>query len=580
MKRVAIIILNWNGSKLMRQFLPSVVQNTPDWAEVIVADNGSTDDSLEMLRTHFPTVKQLVFDRNYGFAEGYNRAIATVEHEYCVLLNSDVEVTPHWLDAPIATLDADPKVVAVQPKIRAWREKEKFEYAGAAGGFMDRYGYPFCRGRVLHVVEKDEGQYDEPADLLWATGACLFVRTAIYKEAGGLDAQFFAHQEEVDLCWRLRTRGYRICCTPASVVYHVGGATLEMEHPRKTFLNFRNNLLMLYKNLPEKDLKPVMRARFWLDYVAALQFLLKGHYPNAKAVYEARKAFSELLPTYASVRAENLRLATGKPIPELMQRSLIWAFYGRGKRRFSALRSYLSIMLCGLVVLLSSCLHEISTTYAPGPVAAVIQEHGDSAFVMANTRLGWLYDSRLSSHLPGECLLLNFTYDPAENEQSEALGYYAVSVTGQQNVERLAVSTSVPAIDRLLTGEQPVADAVSPLDSTLCVQLDDCLFLPVVSWTNQPNNLQWQLSFSPEQQPEVSEGKRIYPLFLRVTATGESSESEPDYAASLYAFDISVLRQAWGGTGERYVKLYNVNGINLADSTVFTWGVTEPIAIH
>ena len=160
MKRVAIIILNWNGSKLMRQFLPSVVQNIPDWAEVIVADNGSTDDSLEMLRTHFPTVKQLVFDRNYGFAEGYNRAIATVEHEYCVLLNSDVEVTPHWLDAPIATLDADPKVVAVQPKIRAWREKEKFEYAGAAGGFMDRYGYPFCRGRVLHVVEKDEGQYD------------------------------------------------------------------------------------------------------------------------------------------------------------------------------------------------------------------------------------------------------------------------------------------------------------------------------------------------------------------------------------------------------------------------------------
>lgn len=445
---------------------------------------------------------------------------------------------------------------------------------------MDRYGYPFCRGRVLHVVEKDEGQYDEPADLLWATGACLFVRTAIYKEAGGLDAQFFAHQEEVDLCWRLRTRGYRICCTPASVVYHVGGATLEMEHPRKTFLNFRNNLLMLYKNLPDKDLKPVMRTRFWLDYVAALQFLLKGHYPNAKAVYEARKAFSELLPTYASVRAENLRLATGKPIPELMQRSLIWAFYGRGKRRFSALRSYLSIMLCGLVVLLSSCLHEISTTYAPGPVAAVIQEHGDSAFVMANTRLGWLYDSRLSSHLPGECLLLNFTYDPAENEQSEALGYYAVSVTGQQNVERLAVSTSVPAIDRLLTGEQPVADAVSPLDSTLCVQLDDCLFLPVVSWTNQPNNLQWQLSFSPEQQPEVSEGKRIYPLFLRVTATGESSESEPDYAASLYAFDISVLRQAWGGTGERYVKLYYVNGINPSDSTVFTWGVTEPIAIH
>ena len=580
MKRVAIIILNWNGSKLMRQFLPSVVRHTPDWAEVIVADNGSTDDSLELLRTHFPTVKTLVFDRNYGFAEGYNRAIAAVDHAYCVLLNSDVEVTPHWLDAPIAALDADPNVACVQPKIRAWREKEKFEYAGAAGGFMDRYGYPFCRGRVLHVVEKDEGQYDEPMDLLWATGACLFVRTAIYKEAGGLDARFFAHQEEVDLCWRLRTRGYRICCTPASVVYHVGGATLEMEHPRKTFLNFRNNLLMLYKNLPEKDLKPVMRARFWLDYVAALQFLLKGHFPNAKAVYEARKAFSELLPTYATVRAENLRLATGKPIPERMRKSLIWAFYGRGKRRFSALRSYLSMLLCGLVTLLSACLHEINNTYAPGPVAAVTQVHGDSAFVMANTRLGWVYDSRLSSHLPGECLLLDFTYDPAENKRAEALGYYYVSVKGTQTVDQLTLSASVPPTDRLLSGEQPVVDAVSPLDSSLCVQLEDYLFLPAVCWTNQPNNLQWQLSYSPGQQPEVSEGKQIYPLFLRVTAAGEPSESEPDYAASLHAFDISALRQVGGGADDRFVKVYYVNGINPSDSTAFTWGVTEPIAIH
>lgn len=337
MKRVAIIILNWNGSNLLRQFLPSVIRHTPDWAEVIVADNGSTDDSLTLLQTQFPTVKRLVFDQNYGFAGGYNRAIAAIEHDYCVLLNSDVEVTPCWLDAPIAALDADPRLAAVQPKIRSWRQKDAFEYAGAAGGFMDRYGYPFCRGRVLHVVEKDEGQYDEPTDVLWATGACLFIRTSIYKEAGGLDARFFAHQEEIDLCWRLRSRGYRLCCTPASVVYHVGGATLEMEHPRKTFLNFRNNLLMLYKNLPEKDLKPVMRVRFWLDYVAALQFLLKGHYRNAKAVYEARKAFFELLPTYASVRKENMRLATGKPIPELMRHSLIWAFYGQGKRRFSAL---------------------------------------------------------------------------------------------------------------------------------------------------------------------------------------------------------------------------------------------------
>lgn len=242
--------------------------------------------------------------------------------------------------------------------------------------------------------------------------------------------------------------------------------------------------------------------------------------------------------------------------------------------------SYFYLILCGLVTLLSSCLHEISSTYTPGPVAAVVQVHGDSAFVMANTRLGWVYDSRLSSHLPGECLLLNFTYDPTENEQSEALGYYYVSVTGKQAVERLALSSSVPATDRLLTGEQPVAYAVSPLDSTFCIQLEDYLFLPSICWTNQPNNLQWQLSFSPGQQPEVSEGKRIYPLFLRVTAAGEVSGSEPDYAASLHAFDIAALRQAWGGTGECYVKLYYVNGINPADSTAFTWGVTEPIAIH
>ena len=445
---------------------------------------------------------------------------------------------------------------------------------------MDRYGYPFCRGRVLHVVEKDEGQYDDLADVLWASGACLFVRTSIYKEVGGLDVRFFAHQEEIDLCWRLRSRGYRLCCTPASVVYHVGGATLKMEHPRKTFLNFRNNLLMLYKNLPEKDLKPVMRVRFWLDYLAALQFLLKGHYPNAKAVYDARKAFFELLPAYATVRAENLRLATEKPIPELMRKSLIWAFYGRGKRRFSALRSYLSMLLCGLVTLLSACLHEINNTYAPGPVAAVTQVHGDSAFVMANTRLGWVYDSRLSSHLPGECLLLDFTYDPVENKRAESLGYYYVSVKGTQTVEQLTLSASVPPTDRLLSGEQPVVDAVSPLDSSLCVQLEDYLFLPAVCWTNQPNNLQWQLSYSAGQQPEVSEGKQIYPLFLRVTAAGEPSESEPDYAASLHAFDISALRQSWGGTGERYLKLYYVNGINPVDSTDFTWGVTHPIAIQ
>lgn len=262
MKKVAIVILNWNGRKLMEEFLPSVVSNSPEWAEVIVADNGSTDDSIEMLKAKFPTVSIICLDRNYGFAEGYNQALKRLDHEYCVLLNSDVEVTPNWLDAPIATLDSDPSIACVQPKIRAQRNKEYFEYAGAAGGYIDKYGYPFCRGRILHIVEKDEGQYDTPADILWATGACLFVRTATYKEVGGLDAGFFAHQEEVDMCWRLRSRGYRLVCVPQSIVYHVGGATLNAESPRKTFLNFRNSLLMLYKNSREADLKHVMRIRF------------------------------------------------------------------------------------------------------------------------------------------------------------------------------------------------------------------------------------------------------------------------------------------------------------------------------
>ena len=338
MKKVAVVILNWNGKALMEEFLPSVVSHTPqEWADVIVADNGSTDDSLAMLAARFPTVGIIRLDKNYGFAEGYNQVLKHISHPYTVLLNSDVEVTPGWLDAPIAAMDADPQIAAAQPKIRAQRNKAFFEYAGAAGGFMDKYGYPFCRGRVFHVVEEDLEQYDTPADLLWATGACLFVRTALYKEVGGLDAGFFAHQEEIDMCWRLRSRGYRLVCTPASVVYHVGGATLSVESPRKTFLNFRNNLLMLFKNLPEKELRHVMRVRFCLDYVAATQFLLSGHFANAQAVYEARKAFFELQPSYAAKRKENLSKTVLTDIPELRKGSLIAAFYLRGKKKFSDL---------------------------------------------------------------------------------------------------------------------------------------------------------------------------------------------------------------------------------------------------
>ena len=338
MKRVAVIILNWNGRKLMERFLPSVLRHTPaTQAEVVVADNASTDGSLDFLHTHYPGVRTLSFERNLGFAEGYNRAIARVEADYVVLLNSDVEVTGGWLDAPLEALDKQPDVAGVQPKILSERERDCFEYAGAAGGFMDRYGYPFCRGRVLGTVEKDSGQYDTTCDVFWATGACLIMRREVYIKEGGLDAGFFAHQEEIDLCWRLRCRGYRLLCTPQSVVYHVGGGTLQAESPRKTFFNFRNNLLMLYKNLPGGELKKVMRRRFWLDYLAALHYLLGGRRENAQAVYRARRAYAALKKEYRMSREENLRKIVRSQLPELYPGCLLAAYYGRNRRVFSRL---------------------------------------------------------------------------------------------------------------------------------------------------------------------------------------------------------------------------------------------------
>jgi GT2 family glycosyltransferase len=339
----SVVILNWNGEKLLEQFLPSVIANTPaEIAEIVVADNGSTDNSLSLLKEKFPTVRLILLDKNYGFAEGYNKAIEHIDSEYVVLLNSDVEVTPHWLDKPIEALDNDDSIAAVQPKILSYRDKKYFEYAGAAGGFMDKYGYPFCRGRIMTVVEEDTGQYDNQIDILWATGACLFMKTEVYKKEGGLDANFFAHQEEIDLCWRLRSRGYHIVCTPQSVVYHVGGATLNVESPRKTFLNFRNNLLMLYKNLPDKDLKHVFRIRFFLDILAATKFLATGHPANALAVLKARKEFKNLKNKYLEIRQENLGKSVTNEIREIIPENLLFLFYLKGKKKFSKITSPLS----------------------------------------------------------------------------------------------------------------------------------------------------------------------------------------------------------------------------------------------
>lgn len=346
--KLAVVILNWNGSSMMKRFLPSVVEHSAlQGVRVIVADNHSDDDSLQMLAQHFPTVETIVLDSNYGFADGYNRALAQVEAEYYLLLNSDVEVTPHWLEPMLDYMDAHPEVAACQPKLLAFREKERtgkdvFEYAGGCGGFIDRYGYPFCRGRVMDTVEDDRGQYNDIRPLFWATGAALMVRSSDYHEAGGLDGRFFAHMEEIDFCWRLRSRARGIVCIPQSKVYHVGGATLSKENPRKTYLNFRNNLFMLYKNLPENELKPVMCLRRGLDYVAALSFLLKGEVGNFKAVFKARREFAKDKHYFRPDRERNLQLSRLSPIPERMQKSLLWQYYAHGRKTFDSLKGLLS----------------------------------------------------------------------------------------------------------------------------------------------------------------------------------------------------------------------------------------------
>lgn len=280
---------------MLRRYLPSVVAHTKG-AEIIVADNGSTDNSLEVLAKEFPSVKTIVLDKNYGFAEGYNRAIEQVDSEYVVLLNSDVEVPEAWLDPLLAYLDAHSDVAAVQPKIRSWIRRTHFEHAGAAGGYLSKLYFPYCRGRILWHVEEDKGQYDTEAEVDWTSGACMCVRTKVYKECGGLDAAFFAHMEEIDLCWRIRNAGWRLVCLPQSVVYHLGGGALSYESPRKTYLNHRNNLLMIYKN--KQHPCGVLFIRGLLDYAAACFYLLQGRWGAFKAVFQARRDYKKMRKAY------------------------------------------------------------------------------------------------------------------------------------------------------------------------------------------------------------------------------------------------------------------------------------------
>lgn len=297
LKKIAVVILNWNGAKLLEQFLPSVLAHSNE-ATIYVADNASTDSSIEVLKTQFPSVKIIQNAGNFGFALGYNEALQFVEEEYYALVNSDIEVTADWLTPILDIFDSQPEVAILQPKLLDYKKKTHFEYAGAAGGYIDKFGYPFCRGRIFDTVEEDLQQYDDEATIFWATGACFFIRKAVFRQLQGFDASFFAHQEEIDLCWRAFNAGHITKYTPKSTVYHVGGATLNEGNPMKTYLNFRNSLLMLTKNLPKKSLFPVLFLRLCLDGLAGIQFVVKGKFKHCLAIIHAHFAFYKLVKTY------------------------------------------------------------------------------------------------------------------------------------------------------------------------------------------------------------------------------------------------------------------------------------------
>lgn len=341
MQKTAVVILNWNGRELLRRYLPSVLAGSvaDGGVDVIVADNASTDGSVAMLQSEFPSVGIIELDRNYGFAEGYNRALALLDHEYVVLLNSDVATPAGWLQPLVHLLDSDRFVGACAPKLMDDKNHALFEYAGAAGGYIDRFGYPFCRGRVMDVVEADEGQYDSDADALWVSGAALAVRRKLYCEAGGLDSDFFAHMEEIDFCWRLRNMGWRVvaCCGGGAKVFHLGGATLSSANPRKTYLNFRNNLTMLVKNYNGRAWWCVVLARLILDGAAGAKFLLGGKGAFCAAVVKAHWSFFGSLRSTLRKRAQLKKGRNRTLVPEVARFCMPWRFYALGRKTFSSL---------------------------------------------------------------------------------------------------------------------------------------------------------------------------------------------------------------------------------------------------
>jgi len=330
--KVAVVILNWNGKKFLEKFLPSVVKYSHG-AEVIIADNQSSDDSVDFLKTHYPHLRLIQNPKNNGYAGGYNEALSQIDAEYFILLNSDIEVTDNWVMPIINRMDEDPTIGSAQPKLRSYFQQEEFEYAGAMGGYIDKYGYPFCAGRIFANLEVDRGQYDQEREVFWASGAAMFLRSSAFREVGGLDNDFFAHMEEIDFCWRLKLAGYKVMAYPQSTVFHVGGGTLPKNSSRKTYLNFRNNFSLLFKNLPAHRLTKVFIARLFLDGVAGLRFLTEGHYQDTWAVIRAHIYFYTHIHQLLRKR-KNRKLI---PVSNIYQKNIVFKHFLSKLDQFSQL---------------------------------------------------------------------------------------------------------------------------------------------------------------------------------------------------------------------------------------------------
>lgn len=333
--KVAVVILNWNGRIHLERFLPSVYNSTYPNLELIIGDNASTDTSLSFLRENFPLIRIISNEKNYGFAEGYNHVLKHVDADYFILLNSDVEVSSGWIEPVITMMERDKTIAAAQPKLLSFVHKGSFEYAGAAGGFLDQYGYPFCRGRIFDTVEKDEGQYDETSEIFWASGAALFIRSDCWKQVNGFDSRFFAHMEEIDLCWRLKLMGYKVMYCAESSVYHLGGGTLNTDNPYKTYLNFRNNLLMIRKNMTFSRSVYIIFIRLWLDLLSLIKFVLEGKFKNARAINKAHVYFFRYIFSHRSKKHDYSQFNSSG----FYRSSIVWKYFVEKKRKFSELFS-------------------------------------------------------------------------------------------------------------------------------------------------------------------------------------------------------------------------------------------------